>query len=881
MSDETPRRKRARRAVAPGVEVEVADELDFHLEAQVRDLVAAGWSLEAARAEALRRFGDVARVERELLDIDRGKERRVRRVELLADLRQDVRFALRQLRKRPGFAAVTVLILGLGIGATAAVFGVVDGALLRPLPFPDEERLVYVRDVQFGEPGYPPSWPEYEDWRREGDQFAAIAAYASNLYTLEEAGDPVSVEAGMVTGDFQRVLGIPPLLGRALSSEDVERDEHVLMLAEGFWRDRFAGDPGVVGRTLVLSGEAYTVVGVMPRAANVLVNRPSLGAWLPLVLPEPLRDRGLHMLTVIARLRDDITLEQARSRTEALAAGLRQSGVTRHGIELGDVREFLVGDSRALLLVLSGAVVFLLLVVCANLSNLFLSRSAARAREFAIRTAIGAGRTRIVRQLLTESLVLGVLGGALGLLLSRLATGAVAAAADRAALLAPSSSADPRVVLFTGAASLAAAVLFGLWPALRATRQDLAGTLKQADAARGGGTRAARRSRRLLVAVELALSVVLLAGAGLMVKSIHTLLREDPGFRAENTLAFEVALAHTRYAEGGAQVRFFQDLLERLRALPGVRGAAAVSHLPLDGSDTNGGFGIIGREYPEGETPYAKKRIATPGYFETMGIPLIRGRTFDERDRPGSRDVVVISQAIAQKYWPGEDPIGREIEFRWGPGERQEIIGVVGDVKHDGLDVAIEGAIYRPLAQFPRPAMTVVLRTTGDPLALARAARAEVLALDPLQAVRDLTTVEAVVRRSVSTRSTLMALLAGFAAIALVLAAVGVYAVTAQSVGQRTREIGLRMALGADRGDVLRMVLREEGGVIAAGLALGLAGAYAATRLLARSLYQVSATDPATFAAVSLLLGAVALLACWLPARRAARVDAVRALRME
>ncbi len=880
MSD-TSRWRRVLRIGRRNVVTDVDDEVDFHLRSQIADLVASGLSPEAARAEALRRFGNPERVRHELMAAGRRFERAERRSLALSDLRQDGRFALRQIARRPLFAAVTVAILGLGVGANAAVFRVVDGALLRPLPMPDEAALAYVRDRQSDEGGYPASWPEFEDWRREsGTVFQAITAFAGNSYVVQYPDGPEQVIAGLIAGDFLPVLGVTPLVGRGFDPGELRAESHVLMLSEQTWRRRFRGDPSVIGQTLLVDQTAHTIIGVLPHAADILVNRRNLAFWKPMLLPERFRDRGFHLLLVAGRLQPGLSLAEASARTAILQRALQQSGATTHGIELTSVRQSLVGDTAPLLVSLQGAVLALLLIVCANLANLFLLQSTARGREFAIRAAIGAGRLRLVRQFLTETVLLGLMGGVVGLLLSRFAVGLVATIAEDAGALTPPSAFDLRVTLATAGLAVATAVAFGLTPAIRLGRGNLTGALKSGDGGRGGRNLAQVRHRRFLVGAELSLSLVLLCGSALMIRSVLNLLRQDPGFRPDGLLTFTVGLSGSRYPER-RPVQFFEELLGRVTSLPGVRSAAAVSHLPLRGDDTNGGFVIPGRSFPPGEGPYSKKRIATPGYFEAMGIPLLRGRGFEPGDQAEGRQVVVISDAIARRYWPGEDPIGREIEFRWGPGDRQEIVGVVGDVRHDGLDVEIEGAIYRPLAQFPTPAMTMVLRTTGEPMALAASIRRTVHALDPLQPVQDFTSMASVIGSSIGARRTLMVLLSVFAGIALVVATVGVYTVTSQSVAQRRKEIGVRMALGARAGSVMAMVLREELVVVGCAVLSGIAGAWVVTRVLTASLYQISARDPASYGAVGALLAAIATTAILVPAIRAARLDPVVALRTE
>jgi predicted permease len=857
---------------------EARDELEFHIGMQVAELMAAGWSEDAARSEAVRRLGDRRRLEREMMRIDTRAEVRMRRARVLGDVGQDVRIAVRQLRKRPGFTAAAVVVLALGIGASAAVFGLVDGTLLRPLPFPSSAELTYVWDVQNGEPGYPSSLPEFDDWERGVGDVAALMTYATNAYTWTGGGAPERRFGALVRGDPARTLGSRPLIGRWFTSEEVAASARVALLSESFWAERFARSRDVLGATLRLDDEPYTVIGVLPGAVDVLraANPPSF--WLPM---ERLAwmDRGLHFLRVIARPAPGVTPTVLAARFDALAESLRAGGETDHGVVMRPLRDELVGGTRPILLILLGSVMAVLLIVCANVANLVVSRSLERSREFAVRVSLGAGRGRLVRQVITESLVLGALGGAGGTLVAHVVGGSVRAVSTTAATLAPSTF-DPRVLVFTGLVALVVAVLFGLWPAARAARTDLSSALKAAGDTRSAGDRGGWRRRRLLVASEIALCLMLLACAGLLVRSMRNLLGEELGFRPEHVLTFDVQVPPTRY-DGAAQARFFADLLERLRALTGVMEAAAASHLPLDRGDTNGGFEIVGREYPPGEGPHSKKRIVSPGYFETLDIPVLRGRAFTESDRAGAPDVVVITESVARRYWPDEDPVGRRVRFSWGPGDEQEIVGIVGDVKHDGLDRPAYGMIFRPVSQFTQQGFSILVRVEGDALAMAEAARRTVLTLDPAIPIANLRTMETVVRASVADRRTTMLLLSGFAVLALVLAAVGVYAVTAHAVAQRTREIGVRIAIGARASDVLRMVLRQELGAVALGVAAGLAAAAAATRVLATSLYGVGATDPATFAAVAGLLIAVALLATWVPARRATRVDPMGALRTD
>ncbi len=857
----------------------VAAEVDAHMQMQIDDLVAAGWSPDAARAEALKLFGDIGRVKLQMREIDRNRERKVRRLQIVLDLRQDLRYALRQMRRRPGFAIVAIVILALGIGANTAVFSVVDAALVRPLPFPRDHELTLLWEGN-DEGTSPTSYPDFRHWQERAEFLQAIATRYTASFTLLSNTGPERLSGMYLAGDFLAVLGLAPVLGRGFDKTDRDRETRVVMLSEHFWKSRFGADPTVLGTTLILNDESHTVIGVMPREASILVESRSASVWMPLVEREWMR-ASLHFLRVYGRLRSDVSRVQAQARADALALALTEEAVETSGILLQIVRERLVGDANTLLGVLAGAVAFLLLIVCTNLASLFLSHTTGRSREFAIRSALGAGRFRLARQIVVETTLLGLLGGVAGFVLSDVLLKQVAAAAERAATLAPTSAVDVRVAAFTLMLSLGAGLLFGLLPALRASRHDVAESLKESAAGRVSGSRTTWRQRKLLVGAEVAMSLVLLTGAALMLKSALLLLNEDPGFDANNVLALEVSLSAKRYDTAAKRVQFWDELMDRVVTLPGVADAGATSHLPLDGGDTNGTFVIVGQEYNEDNPPRTKKRIVTPRYFETMKIQLLRGRTFDWIDLGTNPDVVIISKDLADRYWPGENPVGKQLEFRWGTTGAQEIIGVVGDIRDQGLDIEGDGTTYVPHTLFGPSGLTVIVRTAVDPLTLVRPIRQAVLDIDPQQPVYGIQTLDSVVRSSIGARGIFAKLLAGFAAVALVLAGVGVYAITAQSVAARTQEIGIRMAIGADAGNLLGMVIWEELRVIAAGLTIGLASAFALTRTLEALLYQVSATDPRTFAAVTLLLGTAGLVAAFFPALRATRVDPATALRAE
>jgi predicted permease len=679
----------------------------------------------------------------------------------------------------------------------------------------------------------------------------------------------------VVEGDLAGVLGLRPVLGRAITPAEIRAGARVAMLDEAAWRSRYGGRPTVLGETLSFPGESYTIVGVLPSGARTALQTGGLLAWIPLVDAEWMV-RGTHFIRVAARLRRDLTLAAAQSSVEATMQSLVDAGTTDHGMQLVGVREQTVAASRPTLFVLGGAVALVLLIVCANLTNLFHAHALGRAGEFAVRASLGAGRGRLARQVMTEGVVIGIAGGILGLVVSRTLTDVVGAATGGAARFAATGLVDLRIAGFSLAAALVSGALIGAWPAVRSGGAGLAGSLK--DGVRTIGSRGAWRRRRLLVGAEVALSVVLLAGAALMVRSVSRLLDRDPGFDAGGVLSLGIVLPATRYDEA-ATARFYVDLIAAIRRLPGVTAAGAISHLPLGRSDTNGGFSIPGREFEAGQQPHTKKRIVTPGFFEAMRIPVVAGRLPTDADRSDAPDVVVVSESLARRYWPDGDAVGQRVSFSWGPPGEQEIIGVVGDIVHDGLDVEPGPMLYRTHQHFSMDAMTVMIRTGAEALELVAPIRQTIGTLDPELPLTDVQTMETVVTMSVGDRGRLMRLLSGFAGIALLLAALGVYAVASQGVQQRRREIGVRMAVGADARSVLGMVAKQELLVVVLGLAAGVAGALAATRVLEASLFGVSARDPLALAAAAILLGLAAAFAIILPARRAARTEPATVLR--
>jgi putative ABC transport system permease protein len=805
---------------------------------------------------------------------------------------RDLRFGARALARAPGFTVVALLTLAIGIGANTTIFSVVNAVLLKPLPFPEPERLVAVYQTQPSQNVFNngASYPNYAEWQSRARSFEALGAIRMHDFTLTGRGEPALVAAGTVTANVFDVFHPHPLLGRALGApDDVPGAPPVAVLGEALWRERFGADPAVVGKTVALDERLFTIVGVLPDAFRTPPSNPPAQLWTPLAQDPVFGDlrqrRAGHYLTIVGRLKHGAALGPAQAELAAIAADLARQYPKENegwGIRLVPLAESLVAGVRTALTVLLGAVGLLFLIACVNVANLLLARSGARSREVAIRTALGAGRARLVRQLLTECLLLGVAGGTLGLLAAysgmRLLRAWLPSDLPRAAEIAI----DGRVLAFSFLASLAAAAVFGLAPALQATGANLTGMLREGSLGAGesGGK---RRLRDLLVLAETAVSFILLVGAGLLAKSFLRLRDVDLGFRPEHVLTAGYSLPRTQFSKPEQWTDFSTRLIERLNRLPGVDAAAAALPLPLYGGGLHFEFQIEGRaaEKAAGSDLAANYTAATPRYFAALGIPMLRGRAFSDSDAAGSPSVCIVSSAFARRYFPGEDPIGRRLLFGFTESVPREIVGVAGDVKRDGLGEASRPEMYVPFVQDPWWASYVAIRAAGDPGRLAGALREEVRALDPalpLEGVQPMTQIVADSVAQPRFRTTLLAL---FSVTALLLAAIGIYGVLSYSVGRRTREVGVRLALGATRGDVIRLVFRQGLGLTALGLAAGLAGALLLTRYLSSLLFEVSRWDVATYAAVAFLLLTAAVLACWIPARRAMRVDPVVALRFE
>ena len=800
--------------------------------------------------------------------------------DMLASLAQDLRFALRSLRKSPGFVAVAVLTLALGVGANTAIFSVVNGVLLTPLALHEPGRLVSLGEAVTG--GAPSdlastSPGSFFDWQRQATALR-LGAFAGSEGTLTGRGEPERLLGANTAGGLFGVLGVPPLFGRAIASADEsESAERVIVLSYATWRRLFGEDRGALGQTLTINGTPRTIVGVMPPSFRFPDGATEF--WVPARFEPAFRaNRDQYFLQVVGRLAPGATLERARAEMATIAARLRRDWPAYNSdlrIVVRPLQETIVEGVRTRLLVLMGAVAFVLLITCANLGNLLLARASGRRREIAVRLALGAARGRIARQLLTESLALALAGGAAGLLVGKGFLALLLAAQATTNLpRADEIGLDVRVLLFTLAVSVAAGLFFGSLPAWQLARSRSTEALREGTRGSAGH----QWARSALVVSEIALAMMLLTGAGLLLRSFALLQRVDPGFAADRVLTFEVA-------RRGDDPAFFPATLERVRALPGVRSAAIVSQLPVTGRGIGAWFNRLDRELPPDVKPMGEAyRVVTPEYFATVGLPLKRGRLLTADDRR-ERPAVVINEALARKYYEGEDPVGKEI-YLGAPDnrlfDRGTIAGVVGNTRDAGLGSDPLPTVYIPYAVMPMwPSFSYVVRTTGEPLAVAGAAREAIRALDPNVPVRDVRTLDAVLAESVAPARWSTTLLGVFAAVALVMAALGVFGVLSFLVTQRTRELGIRIALGAAPAAVRRMVVGQGVGLVAAGLALGVAGAIALTRLMASLLYGVSATDPVTYAGVAAVLVGVAVLASYLPARRATRVDPMIALRAD
>ena len=808
---------------------------------------------------------------------------------------QDLRFGVRLLLKNPGFTLVAVFALALGIGANTAIFSVINAVLLKPLPFSAPEKIVNVWNTAEKEDQFDVTYPDFMDWRQSQQSFELLAAYSTRDFTLTGTGEPVRLRGAMVTSDLLPILGVQPKQGRFFLPEEDKPGVRVAILSHRMWQEHFAADPDVCNQTITLHGQSYNVVGVMPQSfAFPIQNDPIIDFWTTTATlqegrPPLSSQRGNHALEVIGRLKNGGTLEQAQADMTAIVSALASQYPdtnSEFGVRVALLQKELVRDVRPALLILFAAVGCVLLIACANVANLLLARATTRHKEMAIRAALGASRLRMIRQLLTESLLLSILGGAFGLLLAAWGTDLLVSLLPKGLPRTDEIGLDGSVLAFTTLMALATGIFFGIAPALQISKTELTQTLKEGGRTSGEGARG-NHVRSLLVVSEVAIALMLLVGAGLLINSFLRLQKVNPGFDTRNVLSFRIGLPNTRYPQTQQQIEFYKQLVSRIEPLPGVKNVAYANALPLSGQGAGVGFSIEGEPNNTG-LPFPHDsdfRTVSPGYLSAMGIQLLKGRDFDERDDGQSNPVAIINETLAKRYFPDQDPIGKRINPSFAAEGRgvlmREIIGVVGSVRHRSLSAEIQPEIYVVDKQNPRPTMMFVIRTSNDPNQLIAAIRNEVNTLDSTLAIYNVKTFDQYLSASVAQPRFNMLLLGIFAAVALILTTVGLYGVMSYTVTQRTHEIGIRMALGAKPGDVLRLVLKQGMGLTLVGVSLGLAGAFALTRLAESLLFGVTATDPITFIGVSAILTGVALVACYLPARRATKVDPMVALRYE
>jgi putative ABC transport system permease protein len=801
---------------------------------------------------------------------------------LLGDLRHGARLLLRS----PGFTAIAVAALAIGIGANTAIFSVVNTLLLQRLPYADPDRLaiVWEHNIPRDRKNNVVSPGNFIHWREMNQVFEDMSAVGMTFnLTLTGHGDPVEIPFQYVNASFFPIVGVPPAKGRGITPEEDRPRSRVAVISDRLWRTRLNSDPEILSKGITLQGENHAVVGVMPPGFSFLDK--TVDIWLPVGFSAEARTPRGRWLSTVARLKPGVTFEQAQRDMTRVADDLTKqfpdfnTGWTARVVPL---REQLTGDVRPALYVMLGAVAFVLLIACANVANLLLARATARQRELAVRAALGAGRARLIRQLLAESLVLSVAGGAAGLALAWWGLHVLRAfVGDRIPIQRLELvGIDGSVLAFTVAASVLSGIIFGLIPALSAAGTSLNDSLKEGG--RTGSAARGNRARSIFVVVEVALALVLLVGAGLLVRSFVRLMDVDAGFNAEQTVTMRVSLPQARYGQAVQKNQFFDRLFEQVDRIPGVQAAGAVSFLPLAGLGSATGYEVVGEPVPpRGQEPVADVRVISRAYFAAMGIPLLRGRLFDERQPADAQNKIIVNQALARRHWPNEDAIGKRIKVSWDENREDEIIGIVGDVRHAGLETQARSTVYWPFARNPYGAMTLTVRTAGDTAAVVHSVRGILRAQDPDLALADVQTMGEVVSRSVAQRRLMMVMLGIFAGAALLLAAVGIYGVIAYSVTQRTQEIGIRLALGAQRSDVLKMIVGQAAMLAVAGITIGAVGAGLLTSLMAELLFDVKPFDPLTFVGVAAVLAGVALLASYLPGRRATRVDPVIALRAE
>jgi putative ABC transport system permease protein len=860
---------------------EFSAEIESHLQLHIDDNVRAGMTPEEARRQALIKLGGVTSTTEAYRD-RRG-------LPGLDAVVRDLRYGARTLRKSPGFALAGIVILGLGIGVNSAIFTVVNAVVLRPLPFTDADRIVRLWHTppQSTFPGmrtFSLSPANFLDWEAQSGSFAAMAIYRGGQPTLTGQGEPVAVQSVRASASFLPIFGLQPIVGRGFTAaDDREGTPPTVLLSEGFWRARFGADPGIVGKPILLNLTPYTVIGVVPAPSFL----DQVQVWTPLAWrPDDIAERANHNYRGVAKLKPGVAVATAQADLDTISARLAQQYPAENkdwGALVVPLQEDLVGDARLSLLVLLGAVALVLLIACANLANLLLVRTHGRAKEIALRGALGASRARVVQQLLAEGLLLGIGGGVAGFLAATYGVEALVAIFGQALPRAQEVAVDGRVLAFTAGISMATGLLAAFFPAWRLSGRDANEVLKE-GASRGSSGAADGRVRQLLVVSEVALALMLLVGAGLLMRSLTSLRAVDPGFDADHVLTASIGLPMSKYDTEALRNQFFDRVRRDVAALPGVMSAAWIDSLPMQGGSTQY---VVAEGLPplqDSELPTVAVRLPSPGYFATARIPLLAGRDFTDADGFGRPGVLVVSARTAERFWPGQNPLGKHITLKMMSDEPREVVGVVGEVKIGGLDAGAadsETAVYAPAAQFAFNGASLAMRTSVPPESLTRSLVSTVQAIDPQVPVLEIQTLERVVEDSLGQRPTAMWLLAAFAGLALLLAAVGVYSVLAYTVRQRDREIGIRMALGAPSTGVLRMVVIDGLKPTLAGVALGLVLAAALVRLIDALLFGVSPHDPGTFALVAAIVVGVGLMATLIPAYRATRVDPIVTLRSE
>jgi len=866
------------------VESELDEELRYHVERQTELNARLGMGPEEARYEALKAFGGVEQA--------KEQSRGYRGVRWLEDAWWDLRYGARMLRRNLGFTLIAVITLALGIGANSAIFSVVDAVLLRPLPYKDPDRLMalWAKNDPKGLTQRPLSYPNFVDWREQNQVFEYLAAVRQESFSLTDGAEPERVSGIRVTTDILPLLGVRPLRGRDFLPEEARPEKaQVALIGYGLWQRRYGGDLDVIGQAMTLDNRPYTIVGVLPDwLKHPGLPIPATGAevWIPFVPLSNEQNRSFANIRVIGRMRPGMTLSQAEADMQVVAERLElqyPNDNTNLRVEMKSLHEELTGRVRLALLILLGAVAVVLLIACVNVANLLLARASGRKKETAIRSALGAGRWRLIRQSLTECLLLSLAGGLVGLLLAYAGVNWLTKMNAGNLPRTDGIGVNWQVLFFTLGVSVFTGVVFGLVPALQSSRLNLTEALKDGQKGAAGGVHN-RQWLGGLVVTEVALALILMTGAGLLIRSFRHVSETDPGFNPERLLTLSVPLPLTGYESQQKQALFYEHALERINALPGVESAACVSRVPLVGVAT-AIFTAQGNPMTPGTEPNADYRTVSPSYFRTAGVPLLAGREFTEQDRDGAHDAIIVNEELARLFFPGESAVGKRLQLALERTRFREIVGVVGNAKLAGLDAKVDPAIYVPFQQNTWPHAlrnsSLVVRTSVEPHSLTQAIRGELRSIDPALPVTQVRTMREIIHDSMGQRRFSMSLLLAFAAVAAVLSAIGIYGVMSYGVTQRSHELGVRVALGAGRADILRMVLGGGAKLTLLGVIIGAAGAVAVTRLMSGLLYEVSATDPLTLGAVALLLAGVSLLACYVPSRRATKVDPILALRQE